>query len=84
MIISAQKKIPLNELYNFKRKALDYPEFKEVTAHFSQLLEKSPTALDNYYNETSTLLLKNSRKIYERYQSSSQSSAISRLKKNKA
>ena len=77
------KKIPLNELYNFKRKALDYPEFKEVTAHFSQLLEKSPTALDNYSNETSTLLLKNSRKIYERYQSSSPSSAISRLKKIK-
>ncbi|QSX40155.1 IPT/TIG domain-containing protein [Shewanella cyperi] len=64
------KKIPLSEIYNFKNVVIDYPEFKEVMAHFSQLLELSPTALDKYSSETSTLLLSNSRKIYDKYQSS--------------
>jgi hypothetical protein len=69
------RKIPLEKLYDFKNEVLDYPEFKEVQTHFSQLLELSPTALDKYANETSTLLLDNSRKIYEKYQANLPSSA---------
>ena len=64
------KKIPLADLLRFRDEVVNYPEFIEVQDHFIGLLAQSPTALDDYSTETTTLLLTNSRKIYSKYQSS--------------
>ncbi|GGP72563.1 hypothetical protein GCM10009347_41550 [Shewanella algicola] len=60
-------KIPLSQLSQFKDTVILYPEFTEIHEHLNILLAQSPTALNVFGSNTTSLLISNSNAIYVKY-----------------